>query len=397
MNQNPPEAQWEGASHAPFEAHPRNASHRINETPDHVAGHTLSETQVRSASHLYNEAQKPIASQPTAETQWRSASHGISESQTNLASQRIYINQTGSTSEEELRRYVELKRLVDIFYDVQDVRIRTANRERTIPGHTEGLYSDRLKRVERELLRNISMQLKDVPIWRGWLSTVKGIGPTLGAGWIANVMIAYRPVKSLEACSEIQRAFHLKTKDKKILLPTIRGIGAFPNLSKFWKWLGLDVEEGHAPRRAQGKKYGRNPKMAVLCWKTRKQFIMVGNETYRPLYEMWKRKLMIEGPYAKALKDPKKCPRYEECRDKLIKAAKRLGREPKKFPCLKHIDLMAARAMVKLGFVKDLYFTWRRLEGLPETETYEEAVLKRHRPRENQGVIASQSPSETQS
>ena len=100
--------------------------------------------------------------------------------------------------DENLQRYVELKRLTDIFYDVQDVRIRTASRERTIPGKTESLYSMELKSVETKVLHAISKRLVNIPIWQQWLSTVKGIGPTLGACWISNVMVAYRPTKNLE-------------------------------------------------------------------------------------------------------------------------------------------------------------------------------------------------------
>ena len=49
-------------------------------------------------------------------------------------------------------KYLQLKRLVDIYYDVQDVRIRTENRLRiNVPSETRGTYPERLQDIEKGL------------------------------------------------------------------------------------------------------------------------------------------------------------------------------------------------------------------------------------------------------
>ena len=282
--------------------------------------------------------------------------------------------------ESKLKFYMLMRRTYDIFKDVQVNRMGTVSRERGLPFAVgEGLYSDRLEDIEKDLTKKLDIQLKAVPLYQQWLDGVKGIGPRLAAAWISYIQVTYKTLEELnikeEELTEVQKTFSVKTKGDKMRYPTIRGIGAFATISKLWKWCGIGVEDGEAPRREHGKKLGSHPKMAALAWMTGQQFrLLKGKDSYyEQLYVKYKEELYA-GQYGKAVEDPTQCKRYIPCKERLGKAATRLGRDPKKFPCKKHVDNMAMRKAVK-EFIKDLWINWRKIEGLPLTGTYEEDVL----------------------
>jgi len=58
-----------------------------------------------------------------------------------------------------LLRALELRRLVDVLYDVQDVRIRTQNRLRQFPSETSKLYVTRLMKMEMDLQNQVEGML----------------------------------------------------------------------------------------------------------------------------------------------------------------------------------------------------------------------------------------------
>jgi len=350
--------------------------------------------QPKTASQKIIEDQHPNASQNAIEDQASLASHHKTEDQTKSASQRSVENHNANAADDELRKYVELKRYVDIFYDIQEVRKATANRERGMPKES-WIYSEELRRMEEKILNEtITPMLKDIPVYRDYLKYIKGIGPTLSAAWIANIKVVYKPVKNLEGCTPTQRAFHLKTKGGKLLVPVLRSIGEFANFSKLCKWCALDVVDGELPKRTYGRKFGRNLKMRVLAWKTRRGFMRKGSN-YRHLYDGRKKYLLEESKYDPIFKkndkgeyvvdDPSKCPRYESCIKRLRGRAERTGERMKKPPCLGHINSMAQHYMIKEGFLKDLYENWRRIEGLPPVPPYPHS----HQVPENQLGSAS--------
>jgi hypothetical protein len=148
-----------------------------------------------------------------------------------------------------------------------------------------------------------------------------------------------------------------KTEKGNYLVPTIRGIGAFDTVSKYWAWWGLDVRDGHAPKRVKGENIDWNPKMRMLSWKIAKQFVMQGDR-YRMIYDAEKLRLTAErmGENGELF-----CPHLAECQAKLKKRDKPA--------CKGHIDAMAKRKAVKL-FLSHLYVKWRELEGLPTRPPY---------------------------
>jgi len=248
-----------------------------------------------------------------------------------------------------LEVFLELKRRVDIYYDVQDVRIRTANRLRlNVPGEVEGSYPAKLLEIEEALRIEITQLVEQIPIYQKFLSLWRGIGPCISGGIIANVMVRF---VEREPENELETKWLLKTKDKKTLVPVLRGIGAFDTVSKLWAWCGLSVKDGHALHRTKGSRASVtwSPKMRVLMWKLEQSFVKQGRY-YRGVYEKQRAKYdarpdLQEGVWI----DPRT--------GKIGKGAKG------------HRYHMAQRYMAK-RFMCDLYLSWRKLEGLPVRPPY---------------------------
>lgn len=304
--------------------------------------------------------------------------------------------------------YIELRSLVDVLYDIQDVRMRTANRLRIMPKETSKLRVDPLKKLESDLTKQIDAYLQNEPIYTQFLQKVRGIGPRISGSIIAQTMIkfvkitedeykvlkkhykshdnddtpivtaspsgndAHIKVASQNPCdtqekpaSQQKNDNHLgftleqfnlaqKTANGGYLIPVKRGIEAFDTCSKYWAWWGLHVVNGASPKRQKGKNINWNPKMRTLSWKIGKQFVMQG-QGYRQIYDKDKDRLTAQRMPIGA------CHKYEECKAKLKKR-----KEP---ACKGHIDAMAKRKAVKL-FVSHLYEAWRTLEGLPTRPPY---------------------------
>lgn len=305
---------------------------------------------------------------------------------------------------------LELRLLVDVLYDIQDVRMRTENRLRQMPKETSRVYSKPLRDTEDKLTLQIEGNLAKFPIYTDWLYNVRGIGPRISGSIIAQTMIRFVRVDSgeyetmtkshivdephrtfasqyslenqvadashglsethiLDASQELNEAQYRhafspeqlelaqKTEKGGYIVPTIRGIGAFDTVSKYWAWWGLDVRDGHAPKRVKGENIDWNPKMRTLSWKIAKQFVIQG-ERYRMIYDAEKLRLTAEriGEGGEQY-----CPHLAECQARLKKRVKPA--------CKGHIDAMAKRKAVKL-FLSHLYVKWRELEGLPVRPPY---------------------------
>jgi len=297
-----------------------------------------------------------------------------------------------------LTRYLELRSLVDVLYDVQDVRMRTANRLRIMPKETSSLKVSPLKELEKQLTDEIDLILQNEPIYNEFLGKIRGVGPRISGSIIAQTMIRFEKISSEEynrlkrhheshaeydtqsdvasqdkrdtqlisasqgkndtqhllAFSREQYELAQKTAQGGYLIPTRRGIEAFDTVSKYWAWWGLHVVDGHAPKRKRGENINWNTTMRTLSWKIGKQFVMQGRG-YRQVIDKEKDRLTEQRlPLGK-------CPHYEECKARLKKR-----KEP---ACKGHIHAMATRKAVKL-FVSHLYQKWRRIEGLPTRPPY---------------------------
>jgi len=251
----------------------------------------------------------------------------------------------------------KVRQLIEIYYDVQDVRIRTFNRLRQV-GQVKGVNAERLKTLEKEIRDYILHEIKYLAVYQKFLSLIKGIGPILAGGLLSY----FNPYEAEHA-------------------------------SSFWRYAGLHVVNGKAPRREHGKKISYNPKAKVLCWKISDSFIKQRTPFYRDIYDKAKNK--ENEKLGNPLENPENCPYYKECLQKLKKKAQKLGRERKPTPCKLHIHYRAMRKMAK-RFLADFWVAWRRLEGLTVTEPYAIAILG-HGLEENQRLFSFLSLSAPQS
>ncbi|MEM3389625.1 MAG: transposase [Thermoproteota archaeon] len=218
--------------------------------------------------------------------------------------------------------------LVGVYYDAQDLRIRTANRLRTV-GITAGPSLLSLKNVEKSVKAEIKETLEaidDPALLRvmEWLEGVKGIGPVLGAGLVS----VFDP----------RRAQHA---------------------SSFWRYAGLHVVDGEAPKRKRGTVTDWNPHAKVLAWKVATSFLKAKNPVYEPLYReaYFQESLKLNNP----VENPENCPHYAECKARLKKA-----NTP---ACRMHIHLRALRKTVK-RFLADFWAEYRKAYGLPVDKPY---------------------------
>lgn len=305
-----------------------------------------------------------------------------------------------------IEKYIELRRLIDVLYDIQDVRMRTASRLRQMPKDSIKIYVGSLLKVEYDITNEIEGLLSEIPIYTEFLYKVRGVGPRISGSIIAQTMIKFERIskKTYEKIShgtnENQNSFTsqasgenqivtanqrdpeaknmdvsqipLETQDVHAkygreqlklaqktdkgdyLIPVIRGIGQFDTVSKYWAWWGLHVIDGKAAKRVKGQNINWNPKMKSLAWKIGKQFVMQGDE-YKKIYKNEKDRLAhLRLPLGK-------CHKYDDCKNKLKKREKPA--------CKGHINNMAKRKAVKI-FISHLWEVWRKLEGLQVTEPY---------------------------
>lgn len=223
----------------------------------------------------------------------------------------------------------KIRELVEIYYDVQDVRIASFGRLRSV-GIVKGVNPEAMCVLEDQIKSYIWAYVKEQPIYREFLINIKGIGPVL-AGGIISYLDPY--------CTQ--------------------------HVSSFWKYCGLHVENGLAVKRHKGEKLDYNPTMKVLAWKIGDSFIKQRTPFYRDLYDKYKveENKKLNDP----ISNPSNCPMYTECHKRL--KPNKNGILPKD-PCKAHIHHRAMRKMVK-RFLCDLWVAWRGQLGLPVTPPYE--------------------------
>lgn len=198
----------------------------------------------------------------------------------------------------------EIIYLIRQFYRIQEHRIafgeqiRALKKQKVSVNPLDSYYKD-LQGLEKRMTTYMKDSIQDEAIWTGFLKKTRGIGPILAAGLINLI--------------DITKARHV---------------------SSLWKFAGLDVVNGAAPKRKKGVISTWNPLMRNLCWKIGTSLVRTGSP-YREFYDERKKHEQIHHS------------------------------DLKKF----HIDRRARRYMVK-RFIADLWLHWRKLEKLPVSEPY---------------------------
>ena len=115
-------------------------------------------------------------------------------------------------------------------------------------------------RIERMMLK----ELPFFPVWNQWLENVPGIGPFIAANLI--ILFNYRHVALCGDCGgdieKVDKALHCKACGKDIkgdgVLQYRKEQRDFPNISKWWAYMGRHTVEGVMPKRKSGTESKNN-------------------------------------------------------------------------------------------------------------------------------------------
>ena len=331
-----------------------DASHYVFETQRTNASHLNGETQGRSANHLgATEARDKIEKTSTEEN---AVKEGIFEAEESALPAGLRKMRERCAR----LKHPRLRVLVEMYYDFQKLRVATENRLRMYellnlitPLQSAKLHSvaQDLKRDEKSILEQIEDELETILVWQ-WLKNIKGIGPAMAAGIISWV-------------DDISRS---------------------PHVSSLWKYAGMHVVDGAAPKRRKGEKAEWNQSLRTHMWKVVKQLLQANNEFYRGWYDRFKQR------------------EIEKCKERGMKIVpssqlptkNKRKYEPEGVISVGHIDNRAKRKVAKL-FLSHLWFVWRQMEGLPTDSPYAQQLGHRVVPSPNwplRGAEAQQMSSE---
>ncbi len=175
------------------------------------------------------------------------------------------------------------------------------------------------KKYEKDHIKFMHEWIENEPLYTKWLSKIKGIGPVLSAN-----LIHYFGYCDAE-------------KDGKDLVP---------HISSLWKYAGMHVENGKAPRKEKGKKVNFNIKARALVWKIGDSFIKQRVQPYRSIYDNEKKRQL-----------------------ELMKM-----KAPNAPVSLLNAELRARRKMMKV-FLAHYWIVARTIAGKPITEPYAQEKL----------------------
>jgi len=184
-------------------------------------------------------------------------------------------------------------------------------------------YKGRLKGEEEWLLKEAKPYVEKHPLWE-YCGRVKGLGRVAALMFLGFI----NPHKATSA-------------------------------AKLWSYAMLTPKS----KLVSGEKAKGNPLFKGRCWLAIRNIIMARDEMYYAVYQAKKDYYLHTKGEVEYVKNPKLCPRYEECRRRLLRKATRLGREPKKFPCRGHINEKARRWTLKLllSHVLEIMREWELL------------------------------------
>jgi hypothetical protein len=189
----------------------------------------------------------------------------------------------------------------------------TKNRQWASEDEDNAEYIKTLEAAKDFLTKKITKELKKLPVYTEFLSKIKGIGPALAAGLIAQI-------------GDIKR---------------------FDNVSNLNAYFGLDPREGVARRRKKGEVANWNATGRMLvCELIPDQFIKQNSPVYRGI--------------------------YDEEKAKSIKMMDEDANKPKDDQRVKsklHAERRARRKAGKI-FLSHFWKAWRTLEGLPTPQPW---------------------------
>lgn len=226
-----------------------------------------------------------------------------------------------------LRLYHAMPMFGRNYLDQQQVRIAAEHRMRRMRDlgfeEDDSLYKDQkaqwldASNAEKSTLQVADNRLSIHPLW-DYAQIIRGYGPVACLTWMCYI----DPFKA-----------HTAGRSKKYfgIVPGVglkRGEQAGYNLeAKGRTWVIL----GNIMMQKDPLYYGLYLQKKAILYEKPRSF-----KNYLGEHESWP-------PFRKIIDDPELCPKYQGCADKLLKAAKRESRKPKKPACQAHLDRLSKR------------------------------------------------------
>lgn len=195
------------------------------------------------------------------------------------------------------------------YIDTQKVRIATGNRVSAMqrdgmaPATWEPFNAtqEALKTIEGQLERQLAKHAKKHPMAE-WIEAQPGVSPAMFAQ-ILGVTGPFFPVRyhginclcqritgtHAESAEADETEGHYHLENPELECPQDSSIaGGFPTVSKLWRYMGMSVDDGQAPKRRKGEKLNYSPRGRVLCHLMGEGIVKVGRGPYRALYDQKK-------------------------------------------------------------------------------------------------------------
>jgi len=128
------------------------------------------------------------------------------------------------------------------------------------------------KNLEKEYLSFMNEYISGEAIWTQWLSGVKGISTVLCANLLKEVGYC-DGIYTEDVLDDEGEILHRKGDERT------------PSISSLWRYFGLDVVDGKAPKRRRGEKIGYKPRLRTLAWKITDSFVKQRTPYYRDVYD----------------------------------------------------------------------------------------------------------------
>lgn len=251
------------------------------------------------------------------------------------------------TSNPEDDRRQRIRESVRFFYDLQKLRIQQGNRAGSetimLDEVDQNFHESRsvaMSSLERTELKNVERLCKKEKIYP-WLKKQKGIGPTL-----AGVIISEIDIHKAETVSAL------------------------------WKFCGLDVRDGKAPRPTKGQKLGYNGWLRTKLVGVAADCMLKCRSEWREHYDNYKHRKQHTLVDQCAGCDGKGKAKKGEGKGKKCKNCNGTGGPAPWGESDGHRHRAAMRYMTKM-FLAELWKEWRAAEDLEVKAPYAEAVLGR--------------------
>lgn len=215
------------------------------------------------------------------------------------------------------------------YWSLTDMIAATKNRLQSLPGDHPVKYDRIIKGEEKEegletikgrISRLLEKELKTWDIWTQWLQNVPGIGGPLAAELLILYYYKYLPIcKDCGTELEKRNGTYFCQKCEKSVkgegnLNYILKMKDFPTISKWWAYMGRDIENGGMRKRKKGEQ---------LNWSTngRKLGYLIGesfnkqqpNHLYKAVY------LNEKAKYEKSQPDISKLWRHNKAKNNMLK------------------------------------------------------------------------------